>query len=261
MKSKIVALIILILVVSCQNKEQNGKDYRNSIKVNEATSVSQKEKDITLDRKLIKEGTITFCTDNITSTRKNIFESIQKNKGYLASDNSTNYYNRTKNTLIIRVPSKNFDSLLDQVTQGVVNFDEKNINVKDVTADFLDIQARLKTKKALESRYVQLLNKAHSVTEILKVEKEIEKLRADIESTEGRLNYLKSQVSYSTLTISFYKESPQLSNDSNKFSDGFKNGWSNLIAFFVLIVNVWPFLILFVGGVLCFKFWVKRRRK
>lgn len=60
--------------------------------------------------------------------------------------------------------------LLIDATKGVDKFDHKNIEVKDVTEEFLDVKARLKTKKELEDRYIDLLKKANNIKEILEIE-------------------------------------------------------------------------------------------
>jgi len=121
----------------------------------------------------------------MASTRKQILESVDKYEGYIASDEEYKYKGGISNTIVIRVPAENFDELLADATKGVSKFDSKNITVKDVTEEFLDIQARLKTKKELENRYLELLKKAKSVPEILEVERQLGQLRADIESIEG----------------------------------------------------------------------------
>ena len=73
------------------------------------------------------------------------------------------------------------------------------IDSQDVTEEYIDITARLKTKKELEARYLELLKKANKVEEIVSIEKEIGNLRSDIESIEGRLRYINNAVAYSTL--------------------------------------------------------------
>src|SRR5690606_38732329 len=91
-------------------------------------------------------------------------------------------------------------------------------------------------------------DKAKTVKEILEIERELGNLRADIESFEGRLKYLKDQVSFSTLGISFY-ELVAVEKDNKfgqKFIDGFASGWENLIWFFLGLTNIWPFILLIV---------------
>ncbi len=69
------------------------------------------------------------------------------------------------------------------------------------------------------------------------------------------MKYLKNQVSYSTLNITYYKNINQPTYGvGNKFSQGFVNGWNGLIMFFVGLVNIWPFLII-LGFVI---FWIRK---
>lgn len=210
-------------------------------------------------RKLIKEGRVEFETDNMNSTRKTIFEAVKKFNGYVSSDQEYKSPGRKSNTLIIRVPADNFDSLLSDATQGIEKFESKEINVKDVTEEFLDIQARLKTKKELEQRFINLLKEAKNVTEILEIEKQIGQLRSDIESIEGRLKYLQDRVSFSTLTMTFYESTPNETEFGQKFKNGFSNGWDNLIWFFVVLTNIWPFILIGLGLIFGIRFY--RRKK
>jgi hypothetical protein len=213
----------------------------------------------TTERKLITEGTVQFSVDDIDESRKNITQAVKNNKGYISSDQEYKSSGRVSNVVIIRVPAQNFDALLTKISEGVSKFDSKNIEVRDVTEEFLDIEVRLKTKKELEARYLELLKKANKVSEILEIEKEIGALRTEIESIEGRLNYLKNKIGFSTLTITFYEEIPNQTEFGNKFKNGFQNGWENLIWFFVGLVNIWPFLLIF--GVLIFMLISWRRKR
>jgi len=197
-----------------------------------------------VERKLIKEGRVEFETGNLSATRKTIFEAVKKYKAYVSSDQEFKFPGRKSNTVVIRVPADNFDNLLSDATQGVDKFDSKEINVKDVTEEFLDIQARLKTKKELEHRFIELLKEAKNVIEILEIEKQIGQLRSDIESIEGRLKYLQDRVSFSTLTMTFYESIPNETQFGQQFKNGFRNGWDNLIWFFVVLTNIWPFILI-----------------
>jgi Domain of unknown function (DUF4349) len=255
-QGKIFGLLILLLMFGCAKNEDTSFEIADDESIETQT---EQQVEIIVERKLIKEGRVEFETDNISSTRKLIFESIDKYKGYTSSDQEYKSVGRISNTIVIRVPAKNFDLLLNDATKGVTKFDSKNIEVKDVTEEFLDIQVRLKTKKELENRYLELLKKANSVTEILEVEKQIGQLRSEIESIEGRLNYLKSKVSLSTLTMTFYQTVPNETEFGNKFKNGFRNGWDNFIWFFVFLTNIWPFILIIIG--LFFGIKMLRKRK
>lgn len=223
-----------------------------------APTTEQKNNE-TIERKLIKEGRVEFKTDNLNTTRKTIFEAVNKYKGYVSSDQEFKSPGRKSNTVVIRVPAKTFDNLLSDATKGVEKFESKEINVKDVTEEFLDIQARLKTKKELELRYIDLLKQAKNVTEILEIEKQIGELRSEIESIEGRLKYLQDRVSFSTLTMTFYETVPNETAFEQKFKNGFRNGWDNLIWFFVVLTNIWPFILIGIGLIFGIRLYKKRK--
>lgn len=204
---------------------------------------------------MIKDGKVKFETDDINLTRRLIFESIEKYNGYISSDNEYNSVGQISNTIIIRVPAKNFDLLLSDATKGVAKFDSKDIEVKDVTEEFLDIEARLKTKKELENRYLEILKKANSVTEMLEVEEQIGQLRSEIESIEGRLKYLESKISFSTLTMSIYQNISDETRLANDFKNGFINGWNILIWSLTFLINIWPLILIGIGLVVGIKIW------
>ena len=153
----IIGLLILTLVFGCKSDENSKTMNLGSMELNDSKIESIQE--IQTNRKLIKEGEVEFESENLSKTRENIFKSIEKYKGYSSSDNEYKNTYEISNLLTIRVPSENFDNLLNEITIGVTKFDRKEITVKDVTEEFLDVEARLKTKKELENRYLEILKK------------------------------------------------------------------------------------------------------
>lgn len=200
-----------------------------------------------IERKLIKSGNIQFETSDMDKTRQQILDAVKKYNGYISADDLWHSEVQSRSNLTVRLPSKNFDAFVTDATANVTQFDNKQFNVQDVTEEFLDIEARLKTKKELESRYQDLLKKANSVQDILSIEEQIGKLRSDIESIEGRLNYLQNQVSYSTVTISFYKQFTEQHQFGYKLLQSFKNGWELFIDFIYGLINIWPFILLLIA--------------
>lgn len=255
--TKYFGLIMVLIIFGCA---QNTDSANMEVAALETVApTTEQEINETVERKLIKEGRVEFETGNLNTTRKTIFEAVSKYKGYVSSDQEYKSPGRKSNTVVIRVPADNFDNLLNDATKGVEKFDSKEINVKDVTEEFLDIQARLKTKKELEWRYIDLLKQAKTVTEILEIEKQIGELRSEIESIEGRLKYLQDRVSFSTLTMTFYETTPNETVFGQKFKNGFTNGWDNLIWFFVALTNIWPFILIGLGLTIGIQLYRKRK--
>lgn len=216
--------------------------------------------DVAIEIKLIKTGTLEFQTSDLGSTYQRIRNAAQVNSGFLSNESTVNEYDRIVQHLTIRVPSRNFDKLVDAVCKGVEHFDTKTIEALDVTEEFVDAEARLKTKKQVEQRYQDLLKRANKISEILEIERQIGELRAEIESIEGRLRYLNNRVDYSTLDISFYKKTPEHRVvEENRFGRAFRNGWDGMVSFMIGLTSIWPFLLIFgVSGYFVWRRWRKK---
>lgn len=211
------------------------------------------------DRKITKTGDINFETKDIVKTKSAIQKQVKALKGYIESDEISTYDERKSNTLTIRIPSSSFDTLINNVAEQATKIDSREVRLSDVTEEHIDLDKRLKTKKELEARYIQLLQKATKVEEILKIEEQMGKLREDIESTEGRFRYLNGQVDYSTLNVTFYESNPDY-NFWNRIGNGFSNGWETLLTFVVMLANLWAVILLATGIIFFIRYWRKKRK-
>ena len=270
---KLLTLMLFITLTSCSKSAEYGEasavaleDISTTDIAAETTTEAPQSTDATQDitvpeRMIVKEGNIRFETSNAQETRANIVASSKKLNGYLSQDTSNVYGNRTEHTIVIRVPAKNFETLLEGVTQTATKVDSKNINALDVTEEFIDVEARIKTKKEIEERYKELLKRANSIDDILRIERELGALRADIESFEGRLKYLKSRISLSTLTVTFYEKGESTTGFGYEISSAFGSGWSNLLSFVIGLFYIWPFILISIGLILIIRRIRKRRKQ
>lgn len=213
------------------------------------------------ERKLITDGNISFEVDRLQETRQRVADAVEEYEAYISSDEEYNSEDRISISMVIRVPSQHFDALLNDVTSEVRRLDSKQINVRDVTEEFVDIQARLRSKKELETRYAELLEQARAVSDMLEIERQMEQLRSQIESIEGRLRYLQSQVTLSTLRLNFYERQPSDLQFGRQFTDGLRSGWNNLVYFFLFMLRLWPFILILAGLIWGAGRWRKRRKK
>lgn len=212
-----------------------------AIKKNSVGSGNQEES--IRDRKLIQRGDIEFETTNLLKTKNSILDKVKKYKGYCSEDNENVSYHRKTGYLKIRVPSESFHQLLNDISGEAGKLDHKKIEVEDVTEEFLDAKVRIRNKKELESRYLELLKKAGTVKQMLEIEKEIGSLREEIELIEGRHKYLKNQVAYSTLQVAFYVKLNKSNEEGNELLSNLKAGWEGLYRFLMFLVKLWPLLI------------------
>jgi hypothetical protein len=251
MRNLIIIMGFLLIMACSGEPAQQGNDVAAVVDL--APEPPQEEADpgrvsdhVEIVRKLIKEGEIEFETSDPEKIKKQIVASAASHQAYIASDQQAKSYDKMSYVMVIRIPAAKFDSFLKSISKDVDHFDKKEVNVKDVTAEYIDGESRLKTKKEIEDRYRQLLQKASNVNDILNIEKELGNIRTEIESTEGQLKLLKDQIQYSTLNISFYSSSSAPDLFSQKLSSAFADGWGNITSFFLIIVSIWPFLLLAV---------------
>jgi len=258
---QITLLVLLITLFGCAQDESSSFESNLGIsdqaETNNIEDVDDTELN-TFNRMLIKEGNIEFQTQNIDSTYRQVLNAVKDNQAYISSEKTYDGYERFNHNLVIRVPSQNFEALVKSATIGVKEFATKTIEAQDVTEEFLDVEARLGTKKALEKRFIELLDKANTISEILEIEKQIEPLRSEIESIEGRLKFLKSQTTLSTLNLTYYTVQEQSSQFGEQFYTGFENGWNFFVLFFVMLANIWPFILLISGTIFSVKYYKSR---
>lgn len=259
----VIGVIFLLTLASCNKKYDSvaaeTADYL-SLADTDSSPAKNLEAGQTVERKIIKEGSIRFETANAAATRKQITAALATYKGYLAQDQSETYANQSVYTLTLRIPAENFEKLLTEITTAAQKVDNQDIKALDVTEEFIDVESRIQTKKELENRYKALLSKANKVEEILAIEKEIEALRSDIESYEGRLNYLKSSIAYSTLTAVFYEKQTATTTFGSEFSTAIGEGWDNLVSFTLGLFYIWPFILILLAILFFVRRKIKRRK-
>jgi len=251
------------ILLSCSS-DQNSKEVAGDIAYDDiSTDQEFPDNDFeatTIKRKIIKEGDVRFKTADVKETRAMIVKTVKELSGYLAQDDIYHYGTSIEHQLEIRIPADNFDKLLSKISENVEKLESKNINALDVTEEYIDVEARINTKKELENRFKELLKQARTIDEILSVESEIGKLRTEIESYEGRLRYLKDRIDLSTLRVTYYQETDDVFGFGSKFGNALKRGWENLLYFFIGLTHIWPFMIIAAAGIYLFRR-IRKRKK
>ncbi len=257
MKILISYLSFLVLPLMCS--QGGSEDYATETMAVEASYeelpqqknsdfIANDENQNEANTKIIKTANLRFATANIDESYALVQKSAQKYKAILQNDNTGKDYYSVYRNVTLRIPKQYFDAFINELGKGVAYFDRKEILARDVTEEFVDVEARLKAKQTLEKRYLELLDKANKVSEILEIEKELANIREEIEAKQGRLQYLQSRVAMSTITIEMYTEKPQGTGTTvsygTKMWNAIKSGFNGLSSFFLGILHVWPFILI-----------------
>ncbi len=133
----------------------------------------------------------------------------------------------------LRVPTDRFDGFLEELdTLGKVTNRRKYAN--DVTMYYIDLEARIRNLTRQEERLLEILDKAETVEDILRVEQELSRVRGQLESLSGEFRYLKDRVDYSTIHV-YLRETPAASTVIT--AQGLKGVWGRGFAGLVRSVN------------------------
>lgn len=195
-------------------------------------------------RMIIRTGTMSIENDNFDETEAKAKEITKNLGGYITNSTSqVNQSGKKQGSITVRVHADKYDELLAEMAKigKVMN---QNITGRDVTEEYVDAEARLKTQRELESRLLQLLaEKTANLTAVVEVEQKLASVRENIEKTEGRMRMLKDQASFSTVTVSIFE--PAILNTSSggffyELERGFEKG---LTGFTSILAGLITFII------------------
>jgi acetolactate synthase regulatory subunit len=167
----------------------------------------------------------------------------------------------------LRIPAKQAPAFVDAARKLGKVVDESRSSV-EVTADYVDLQARLKAAKSAEQRLVELLgNRTGKLSDVLEVERELTRVRSEIESMQGQANVMLHQVAYATVKIELSEEyHVTLQSDGSvwhKLRDaavsGFRNLEESIVGALVFLLDA-GLSILFWGAVIFGAAWLVRRK-
>ncbi len=274
MRKILSTFILAILIVSCQQKQSNEASYAVAAMEedmiseaepapNEPLPVDKIESQEVIKKKIIKDGRLGLQVSELEKTKSRVDSLMKSNGGYYANERFNNSDWESSYILKIRIPSVNFEKFISGIETGEGEVLYKEIDARDVTDQFIDLETRLENKRNYLTRYNDLLKKANSIREILEIEEKIRGLEEEIESATGRLKYLSDLVKYSTLDLTIskqkdFKYSPtRRDNFSERLKQSLSKGWFGFVDFTLFLIKIWPFWIM---AALIMYFWRRYRR-
>lgn len=161
----------------------------------------------TVDEKKIKSGTLDMVVDQVDETVGQIQQLTLEQQGTVQNVWIYEQPDGTKTgSVTIKVPFAKFEQIITDIKQLARVVEQETISTDDVTEQYIDLSARLKNAKTQEGRYLEILNSAKNVEEILQIEQALGNIRSQIESLIGRIQYLDSMTDYSTINVNLNEE-------------------------------------------------------
>ncbi|MDO8668359.1 MAG: DUF4349 domain-containing protein [bacterium] len=187
-----------------------GEAYSTEIAMDSAKAIRQESApgvSDTVDKKVIKTGNLSLKVEKAETAAENITNIAKLNKGEISNSYFSESSRGVKSGyLTVRVSYQNFEAVFNEIKKVATQVMSESSNAQDITAEFIDLEARLNNKRAEEVSFVALLNRSGKIEEVLAVTREIARTRGEIEQLEGQMRYLSSQTDMSTITVNLSED-------------------------------------------------------
>ena len=168
-------------------------------------SLNQAEETYASDRKIIRNAELNLEAENPEDAQRKITSIAELRGGFVVeSQQSSSEVTSTTRDIVgmtVRVPADKFSETLADIRNVSTRVVLETVKGQDVTEEFIDIEAQVKSKKALEQQFMEIMKRAITVEDALHVQSQLAAVRGEIERVEGRKRFLENQSSLSTIKI------------------------------------------------------------
>ena len=261
-----------------EGMKANRVAFNEGVKANNQVSLDLAGQSQTIaeamNRKILRNADLTLEVSAPPETQRRIASIAESMGGFVVTSESRQRQTAEGATqelevnLVIRIPAAQFGPTLDQIRSTANRVVQEKITGQDVTEEFIDLEAHLKTQKALESQFLDIMKQAHKVEDALEVQRQIAGVRSEIEKLEGRKRFLENRASLSTITVSLQTATAIVVNTSG-FGRDIREAVADsvqvtigivlfLIRFVIVMIPV--FLLIILPGYLITRHFLRRAR-
>ena len=248
------------------------EEPRSSLVKTSATLSQAEQTQAQSNRKIIRNAELGLEAESPEETQRRITGIAESKNGFVVesqqSSSDARLTTRDVVNMTIRIPADQFQATLDEIRQAAGRVITETVKGQDVTEEFIDIEAQMKAKKALEAQFMEIMKRANTVEDALDVQRQLADVRGEIERIEGRLGFLENQSALSTIKIRIQTPAAISSNTTGftyrlteSFGDGVDIALNFVLGLVTLVIGSLPFA-LFIGlpGVVVGR-WMWRRQK
>ncbi|MDD3421331.1 MAG: DUF4349 domain-containing protein, partial [Methanocellales archaeon] len=202
--------------------------------------------DTNTEQKIIQRASLSIEVVDFQASSNALILIVERSDGFVSD--SYSYVTGTgykRGDFTIRVPTDEFLSVISEIEQ-IGNVKSKHTSGQDVTEEYIDLKARINNLERQEQRLLEILDMANTTQEVLVVEKEIWRVRSEIEQLTGRINYLENRIELATISVSLYEQEPITHSWGirDAFRAAFEAFVSTIRGLIILVGYVVPILIL-----------------
>lgn len=232
---------------------------------NPAYRTAENERSISTssEQKIIKTADLTLEVINV-SVSTYMIQSYASKSGGIVQSSSINAIkpDRYSGSITIRVPAERFDSVLPEI-MSLGKVLSSSIEAEDVTEEYVDLKAQKIALSNQLNQYNLIMEKAQNISDILEVQKEIERVMVELDRITGKIKYLENRVAFATITISLH-DPPQVVTPAGYsfaevITDGIAGFVDTLVMIFIWVLTFLPLVIICAVGYLAYRRWKKSK--
>lgn len=230
--------------------------------------------DAEIPRKITYNLTLTLQVASINDVVSQINQEVEQLGGYITESQQSETDRKSTAQMMLKIPADKLKQLQNSLSSWGKVLDQRLL-ANDITNEYYDSQTRLQTLEAEEKRYLEILNQAQTVDDVLKVENSLGNIRQQIEQLKGQLKLWNNQVDYSTVNLQLVTlQNPSLNvinpwqpiswtktwqATQDAILKTISSTWNALNYVVVGLGYVLPYLIISVLGWIAYRIWKKRK--
>jgi hypothetical protein len=214
-------------------------------------------------RLIIRTGQASIEVDSLEPAMAELRRVAQRAGGFVADASVQSGRNQLRQaTLQIKVPANRFDEVTEGL-QPIGRLEFVNVGAEDVSEEFVDLTARVANGHRLEDRLVEMLRtRTGKLADVLSVERELARVREEIERMEGRLRFLKASAQLSTLSVSLHEPVPIVaSHGPGPIMEAFREAWRNFVGLLAGAIASLGYLVPVLGAGWAVVTWTRRWKR
>lgn len=167
-----------------------------------------------LERRIIQNAEMTIETDTPNEGQRKIGAIADKYNGFVVISESKQNAAVSQNVastvvnVVVRVPARQFEAAIAEIRGVGGHILHEKSSGQDVTEEYIDLEARIRTKRALETQFMEIMKQARKISEALEVQTQLADVRSEIERLEGRRRFLENQSALSTINVTLHSPIP-----------------------------------------------------
>jgi hypothetical protein len=174
--------------------------------------------ELSAERMVIFNAEMNLRVKNFEKARNALEQKAKSYNGYIVQSSSNRYDGEQQSgTMTFRIPQEHFQSFLNDAEGLSVQVYNRQVSGQDVTEEYVDIESRLKSKRAVEARLLDFMKEAKKTEDLLKISTDLARVQEEIEQIAGRKKYLENQSALSTVTITIEENDvpvPKIDNEN-----------------------------------------------